>query len=251
MILSRITRALKAQNWLAVGIEFVIVILGIVVGFQVTTWNATRQDRVDEARFVENLHDDLVLAEALSARVRERRLERVDLLYGAIETLYGRSDHEELSAAECDAISASHYFNINVPDLTAFTELADAGRIDIIREEPLRRALVRYQQSRAALRDYIFVQTSIAHNLPFLFSEMITVDAYFDAEIGEIRGRINCDPAGMQASRLFLNAVSENADAYDAYGRDGLRPWSDQLDRLHDRVDVRLNLSHGEGEAPQ
>ncbi|MFT6541804.1 MAG: hypothetical protein ACJAU5_000882, partial [Maricaulis maris] len=36
MILSRIARALKDQSWLAVGIEFVIVILGVVIGFQVT-----------------------------------------------------------------------------------------------------------------------------------------------------------------------------------------------------------------------
>ncbi|WP_417467566.1 hypothetical protein [Maricaulis sp.] len=251
MILSRVVHHLKAQNWTAVGLEFLIVIAGVVIGFQVTAWNAARQDRFDEAQFVENLHDDLVLAEALSARVRDRRLDRVTDINNAIETLYGRTDHEDLSTAECDAISASQYFHLNVPDLTAFTELADAGRIDIIRDQALRRALVRYQQSRAALRDNIFLQSSIAHDLPFQFPELINVDAYFDPGVGEIRGRISCDTEAMRASRLFLNAVSQNADSYDAYGRDGLRPWSDQLNQVHARADVLLNLSHEQSDTEQ
>jgi hypothetical protein len=44
MILSRITRALKDQNWLAAGIEFAIVILGVVIGFQVSAWNERRAE---------------------------------------------------------------------------------------------------------------------------------------------------------------------------------------------------------------
>ena len=45
MILSRITQALRDQNWLAVGIEFVIVILGVVIGFQISNWNHVQSDR--------------------------------------------------------------------------------------------------------------------------------------------------------------------------------------------------------------
>jgi len=36
MILSRISRAVREQNWFAVVLEFVIVIAGVVIGFQVT-----------------------------------------------------------------------------------------------------------------------------------------------------------------------------------------------------------------------
>jgi len=246
MILARITTAIREQNWFAVVLEFVIVIAGVVIGFQVTAWNAERQDRVDEASFIEELHDDILLAEALSARVRDRRLQKLTDISDGIETLFGRSDHDELSEEECDAIASSQYFNINAPDLTAFTELADAGRIDVIRDETLRRALVGYRQSRIALRDYMFVQGNVTHDLPFDFPELISVDGYFDDDMGEIRAEQSCDSEGMIANRLFLNAASQNADAYDAYVRDGLRPWSDQLDRVHDHVDGLLGLSHEE-----
>ena len=43
MILARLTRAMRQQNWFAVALEFVIVILGVVIGVQVTAWNSARQ----------------------------------------------------------------------------------------------------------------------------------------------------------------------------------------------------------------
>jgi len=36
MILARITKAIREQNWFAVVLEFVIVIAGVAIGFQVT-----------------------------------------------------------------------------------------------------------------------------------------------------------------------------------------------------------------------
>jgi hypothetical protein len=36
MILDNLSRAFKTQNWLAAGIEFVIVIAGVVIGFQIS-----------------------------------------------------------------------------------------------------------------------------------------------------------------------------------------------------------------------
>ena len=241
MILARLSRAVREQNWFAVALEFVIVISGVVIGFQVTEWNADRQERVDEASFLNELYKDVVLAESLSARLRERRLDRLTHVRSAIETIFGRTGRDELTDPECTAVSSMHYFNINVPDLTAFTELADAGRIDILRDEPLRRALVGYRQSRTALRDYIISQTDASHDLPFLFPELISVDAVYD---DEIRSTGVCDLAAMRESRLFLNAVTQNADAYDAYIRDGLRPWSDQLGRVHEQADALLGITH-------
>lgn len=43
MILRRITEHVKAQNWFAVAIDFVIV--GVFIGIQVSNWNAARADQ--------------------------------------------------------------------------------------------------------------------------------------------------------------------------------------------------------------
>tara|TARA_R110002073_G_scaffold266444_3_gene429721 strand:- start:5156 stop:5899 length:744 start_codon:yes stop_codon:yes gene_type:complete len=59
MILSRIIHHLRSQNWTAVALEFLIVILGVVIGFQVTDWAARRADRASEATHLGYLVADL------------------------------------------------------------------------------------------------------------------------------------------------------------------------------------------------
>jgi hypothetical protein len=45
MILRSFADSIRKQDWLAVAIEFVIVVAGIFVGLQVTDWNEGRQLR--------------------------------------------------------------------------------------------------------------------------------------------------------------------------------------------------------------
>lgn len=47
MILTRITKAVREQNWFAVAIEFVIVVSGVFLGFQASTWQAAHEQRED------------------------------------------------------------------------------------------------------------------------------------------------------------------------------------------------------------
>jgi hypothetical protein len=42
MLLRRITKPVKDQNWFAIGIDFAIVVSGVFVGLQVTSWNEAR-----------------------------------------------------------------------------------------------------------------------------------------------------------------------------------------------------------------
>ncbi len=42
MILRRFAEALKQQNWTAIAIEFVLLVLGVFLGIQVSNWNAER-----------------------------------------------------------------------------------------------------------------------------------------------------------------------------------------------------------------
>ncbi|WP_291841761.1 hypothetical protein [Maricaulis sp.] len=69
MILQRISKAVREQNWLAVAIEFVIVIAGVVIGFQITAWNAARQERIDERDTLIRLYDDI--AASRTAQIRD------------------------------------------------------------------------------------------------------------------------------------------------------------------------------------
>ena len=49
MILRRVIEHVKAQNWTAVALDFVIVVMGVFIGIQVANWNEASRDREREA----------------------------------------------------------------------------------------------------------------------------------------------------------------------------------------------------------
>jgi len=59
MLLRRVMKHVRDQNWLAVGIDFLIVVTGVVIGIQVANWNAERVERFQEAEYVQRLAEDL------------------------------------------------------------------------------------------------------------------------------------------------------------------------------------------------
>ena len=65
MILRRVIAHVKAQNWLAVAIDFVIVVLGVFIGIQVSNWNADRQNAQLSQNYLERLENDVELELAL------------------------------------------------------------------------------------------------------------------------------------------------------------------------------------------
>lgn len=59
MILRRIAQHLRKQEWTAIGIDFLIVVLGVFVATQVTDWNNGRLARDDYRRAVERLDAEI------------------------------------------------------------------------------------------------------------------------------------------------------------------------------------------------
>ena len=58
-ILGRLSQAVRDQNWFAVALEVVIVILGVVIGFQITAWGQSRSDGSKEKIYLLQLENDI------------------------------------------------------------------------------------------------------------------------------------------------------------------------------------------------
>jgi hypothetical protein len=75
MILRRVTKHVKDQNWFAVGLDFCIVVVGILIAFQITNWSNARQDNLiyeqARTRVIEEARVNLERANVLAVRVRE------------------------------------------------------------------------------------------------------------------------------------------------------------------------------------
>ncbi|MGN6849515.1 MAG: hypothetical protein ACTHJK_08605 [Sphingomicrobium sp.] len=59
MILRKLTANLKTQNWTAVAIDFLIVVLGVFVGVQASNWNQARIDRADTQRLLMRIEPEI------------------------------------------------------------------------------------------------------------------------------------------------------------------------------------------------
>ena len=59
MILRRIIAHFRKQEWTAIFLDFLIVVVGVFIGIQVSNWNAAQGDRVREAAYLRELVDDL------------------------------------------------------------------------------------------------------------------------------------------------------------------------------------------------
>ncbi len=59
MILRSITKHVKDQNWFAVGLDFLIVLAGILIAFQITNWSEDQSERAELARAETALQSEL------------------------------------------------------------------------------------------------------------------------------------------------------------------------------------------------
>ena len=121
----------------------------------------------------------------------------------------------------------------------------------ILRDTDLRAALGALKQTHDATSTYIRNQTELAQDLPHLYPELISLRSYFDERLQEVDSVVSCDLPAMRRNAAFLNDLSNNADVYDAYVRDVVSPWAEQMNRVHELLDKNLGIEHAAPEAKQ
>jgi len=155
MLLRRVIGHVKAQNWAAVFLDFIIVVAGILIAFQITNWNESRQDRRDELRYLAELAVNL---EADLAQAREGQDASLQRLVVAEAILAEAApDYNRLPfLAQSDenlpppgpahdypyAILTSYFFMVSAN--STFEELIQTGNIGVISNRSLVKELTGY-----------------------------------------------------------------------------------------------------------
>ncbi len=158
MILRRIIAHFRKQEWTAIGIDFVIVVVGVFVGLQVQSWNESRQDRVRERMYIERLTRDFEAIEDRTEFANEKWLSVINVsrrLLADIDTFNatGRTSRtgEEILADMSDLQGT----RIPAPRAATFVEMLSTGEIPVLRNDELRDALLAYDtQTHYALIAY-------------------------------------------------------------------------------------------------
>ena len=141
-ILGRLSKAVREQNWFAVILELVIVVLGVVIGFQVTAWGQARSDHAKEQTYLRQLVVDLAETERLAEDNRQKMvlLERAPRRLAQAHFLPEPPPRDSVIAW---ASVAPAYWEIS-PVLGTAEALVSMGDIGLIRDDSLRSAIVTY-----------------------------------------------------------------------------------------------------------
>lgn len=157
MLLRRVIEHVKAQNWTAVVLDFVIVVVGILIAFQITEWNDARKDRMKEAAYLARLDAEMdVILERLETGVRVAResSEAADRLLAMRRNHHGDASAPFPEAAEVnEALRLLRAGRVPAGSPAAFKQMVSSGELTILSSDELRNALFRYDEFALIARE--------------------------------------------------------------------------------------------------
>ena len=136
-ILGRLAEAVRQQNWFAVALELLIVVAGVVIGFQVTAWGQAQTARQTETQSLREVRDALIrdLGDIrLNAGHHERGEASARLLR---EVVRERKSYSDTLDAHFGQVLFGTY---SVRDVTAYETLKQRG-LDTVTDDSLRAAI--------------------------------------------------------------------------------------------------------------
>ena len=144
MILRRVIEHFRKQEWTAIAIDFVIVVLGVFVASQVSDWNAARADRARAHEYLQRIGADL---DADIATYKDRLAFWAKVAdYGARGLDYAETGEAkgasqwELLLAFFQASQVAEFYTTE----TTYDELKSAGALGLIADPGLRNDLALY-----------------------------------------------------------------------------------------------------------
>ncbi len=199
MLLRRITRHVSQQNWTAVAIDFVIVVVGVFIGIQVSNWNEARAEKVQEEAILTQLQSEFTeIQDALEKqiRIREIYVANIGNLVAGLEGSAPMPDDPAIKRALIAVRSTGR----RPAQSAAYLQLTANGELARLSNEDLKQALIRYHARLErdafifpALMDLVIKERSLNKFVDFDVNAPGSRGAAIDADGGaeEIRtGRI-------------------------------------------------------------
>ena len=146
MRVRRLTQHLEAQNWLAVGLDLAIVVVGIFLGLQVSAWNESRQDRLREADILDRLKTAF---EEIQSEV-DKALDFHRNVIGALNTILlsletGEVQHEDEDSFRY-GLQTAMWYDTGAGRSGTYVDLVSGGQVRLIRNDQLRSLLSEYDE---------------------------------------------------------------------------------------------------------
>lgn len=140
MILRRVIQHFRQQEWTAIFLDFLIVVLGVFVGLQVSNWNQDRADSRRETLYLAALQEDFgaIIAEL------EDDISGYEGIASTMTLLLeqSRKDEPDMTLPELNQAARQLVFMEGTPIISAtYTNLTGSGDLAIIRSQAVKDAM--------------------------------------------------------------------------------------------------------------
>ena len=202
MLLRRMIEHVKTQNWTAVALDFVIVVVGVFIGIQVANWNDARQSHERLERIVTAMKVDM----ADARRVEAGFVSDIQGGLAAFEAAYARGERPPPFVFRIKGSDTA-------PNLIWGT-LQEAGRAELV-DPQLLFELSHFYSERDGIgvkitRYMRFVESDIA---PYLDGDAAV---FYEGEGAQMRAEFRASMARLREWSGYLKALG---------------PWSECLER--------------------
>jgi hypothetical protein len=241
VLLRRIKHHVVNENWFAVFVDFVIVVVGVYVGIEVSNWNEERQDDARAQYYLERIRADL--SDDRTEATRRQLFWNQVVRYG--EAAIAHAENGTSQVYPYAAVS------------TTYDELKAAGELRLISEPELRTRLADYYVSATSLQaEHLFqylprYREYVRGVVPFGIQRYVWDECHV-TRTGEQKFVDCAPPIDGQEGQELLEALAGDGEVLR-----GLRFWisnlivaslviddnQDQIDELLDLVDMSLGGS--------
>jgi hypothetical protein len=238
VLLRRVIEHVKTQNWTAVGLDFLIVVIGVFMGIQAQGWNADRDDHRLEHQYLVRLHDEVSELVNSNRTNVDYTVETLALLEGLGRHLVDNDESFLPTNQHCAAAARSHIFGDGIIAPTTIEELLSTGRILLISNDDIRSSVINFAQSIESIEqlrsDVQIERLLLARRYP----DLITLGLNWNDS--------QCAFDKMPDNPEFINDFADNLFRYQGFTHGAILAQQELQSDLHAKLDQELGLSHYE-----
>ena len=228
MILARLSKAFREQNWFAVAVEFIIVIAGVVIGFQITEWRGQQADREAEQIYLARLYRDMEQS-VCQIRYEQRGVNNWNTRARATLDALLLNDPDAIDDTGFELV-ASTRIQTGSPFRATLNELVNGGQVNLISNPVLRAQIAETDALLTSLAEYIQI--------------LVNAQGTF---LSEVHSRLRPTPGNTYDITYDFEALSQDEQFLNSLGH-ALRITNANINWLGDMADAaeRLRVAVGE-----
>lgn len=247
MILRHVAHALRRQDWFAVVIEFVLLVLGVLLALYLNNLSQQNAEQKLLQNYLEQLVQDLSLDSTSNKRIAEKTHDLDEHANYFLAAIQG-TNHEPLSESRLTQVTLlAGYANLPVTFRATFEELVSTGNLRLFKDNELKRAITDYYNKSEQGRQWDGLIRSVQIDYRRITRDLLSHEQFRWARqnaTGDFDTPIELDiPVYLEKARAnpeLIGVISAMAEIQQRVRDDCLRK-AEYATTLIERIEMSLN----------